>query len=80
MKPMRQPCHVVALRHGEELDRHVLRARHLHDRGRLPAVERDVGVGEVVHHEDAVLAGERDDFLEEVELDALGGRDWTGSR
>ena len=49
----------------EELDRDVARARHLHDRRRLPAVEHDVGVREVVHHQDVVLARERDDPLEE---------------
>ena len=71
---MRQPGHVVALRHGEEFDRDLARAGHLHDRRRLPAVEADVGVGEVVHDVDAVLAGERDDLLEERQLDALRGR------
>src|SRR5207244_20550 len=35
--------HVVALGHGEEFDGDLARARHLHDRGRLPAVEADVG-------------------------------------
>ena len=74
--------HVVALRHREELDRDVARARHLHDRRRLPAVERDVGVGEVVHDVDVVLARERDDPLEERQLDALRrriGRESRGS-
>ena len=66
--------HVVALRHGEELDRHVARARHLHDRRRLVVVEHDVGVGEVVHHQDVVLPRQRDDFLEELQIDALRGR------
>src|SRR5438552_3705149 len=47
--------HVVALRHGEELDRDVARAGHLHDRGRLVAVERDVGVGKVVNDQDVML-------------------------
>ncbi len=51
-----------------------LRARHLHDRGRLQAVEGDVGVREVVHDVDAVAARERDHALEELEVDALRGR------
>ena len=59
--------HVVALRQGEELDRDVLRARHLHDRRRLVAVEDDVGIGEVVHDDRCrARAAERDDALEEV--------------
>ena len=63
--------HVVALGQGEELHRDVLGSRHLHDGRRLPAVEDDVGIGEVVHDEDVVLAGQRDDALEEVQLHAL---------
>ncbi len=66
--------HVVALRHREELDRDVARAFDLHDRRRLPAVERDVRIREIVHDVDAVLAGERDDLLEERQLDALRRR------
>src|SRR5690606_10540397 len=50
--------HVVALAHGEELDRDVARAGHLHDRRRLVAVEDDVGIGEVVHHQDVVRTRE----------------------
>ena len=66
--------HVVALGHGEEFDGDVARARHLHDRRRLPAVEADVGVGEVVHDVDAVFPRQLDDLLEERQLDALRGR------
>ena len=66
--------HVVALGHGEELHGDLARARYLHDRGRPvpggPAVEHDVGVGEVVYHQDVVLCCERDDALEELQLDA----------
>jgi hypothetical protein len=57
--------HVVALGQREELHAHVLRARHLHDRGRLVAVEHEVGVSEVVHHVDAVLARHLHHVLEE---------------
>jgi hypothetical protein len=48
--------------------------RHLHDRRRLPAVEHDVGVREVVDDVDAVLTRKRDDLLEERQLDALRRR------
>ena len=65
--------HVVALGEREELDPDVLRARHLEERGRHVAVEAEVGVGEVVHHQALVLARKRDDATEEVELDHLGG-------
>src|SRR5690606_19464827 len=58
---------------GDELHRHVLGARHLQDRRRLPAVVHDVGVGEVVHHQNVVLPGQRHHPLEEVQLHALGG-------
>ena len=66
--------HVVALAHGEKLDRHIAGTRHLHDRRRLVAIEGDVGISEVVDHQDVVLAGERDHPLKKVEIDALGGR------
>ena len=66
--------HVVALREREELDADVLGARHLQEARRLVAVEAEVGVGEVVHHQHVVLARELDDALEEGEVDDLGGR------
>ncbi len=66
--------HVVALRQREELDADVLRARHLQEARRLVAVEDEVGVGEVVHDQQLVLARELDDALEEGEVDDLGGR------
>jgi hypothetical protein len=47
--------HVVALRHGEDLDGVLLGAIHLEDAGRLVAVEADVGVGEIVDHHGAML-------------------------
>src|SRR5262244_338270 len=48
--------HVVALRHREELDRDFARAGHLQDRRALVTVEHDVGVSEIVRHEDVVLS------------------------
>ncbi len=65
--------HVVALGQGEEFHRHVLGALHLHDGGGLVAVEDDVGVGDVVHHQDAVLLRHGHHLLEEFEFHALGG-------
>jgi hypothetical protein len=66
--------HVVALAEGEELDRHVLSARHLHDgRGHIAVVD-DVGIGEVVHDEDVVLLRKRHDALEEGQVHALRRR------
>src|SRR5690606_19258071 len=64
--------HVVAFAHGEELDRDVARAFDLHDGGRHIAVETDVGVGQVVHHQDVVLFGQRHHALEKAQVDALG--------
>ena len=62
--------HVVALGHGEEFHRHVPGAGHFHDGGGPVAVEDDVGVGQVMHHQDVVLLGQGHHPLEEVELDA----------
>src|SRR5258708_26244769 len=51
----------------------------LHDalpiyRRRLPAVERDVGVREVVHHQNIILFCQRDYFFKKGQIDALRGR------
>src|SRR5439155_27099701 len=56
----------VRLRGREDLDADLARARHLEERGRLVAIEGEVGVGEVVHDHQAMLAREVDDFHEEV--------------
>ena len=40
---------------------------------RVRIIERDVGIGEIVHDVDAVLPRQRDNALEEIELDALRG-------
>ena len=66
--------HVVRLRGREDLDADVLGARHLQERGRPVAVEREVGVREVVHDHQPVLARELHHLDEEVALDAHGGR------
>src|SRR5687767_798623 len=65
--------HVVRLRRGEDLDADLLGARDLEERRRLVAVEGEVGVGEVVHDHEPVLAGEVDDLHEEVTVHAHGG-------
>ena len=66
--------HVVALAHGEKLDRHVARARHLHDGRRPVSVETDIGIRQVVDDQDIVFARKLDHALEELEIDALRGR------
>ena len=65
--------HVVALGQGKEFDGDLGGPGDLEDGGGDVAIEDDVGVGQVVDHPDAVLPGDGDDPLEEVELDALGG-------
>jgi len=66
--------HVVRLRQREDLDADVLRPGHREEGRRLVAVEREVGVREVVDHHQAVLARELHDLHEEVALDAHGRR------
>ena len=61
--------HRERLRQRVRLDRDVVGAGNLEDRGRLVAVERDVGVGEVVHDERLVLARQRHEPLHEAEVD-----------
>ena len=65
--------HVVRLRGREDLHADVLGARHLEERGRAVAIEREVGVGEVVHDHEPVLAREVDDLDEEVAVHAHRG-------
>src|SRR3712207_8464633 len=50
--------HREGLGHRVQLDGDLLGALGLEDGGRLVAVEAEVGVGEVVHDDDALLAGE----------------------
>ena len=64
--------HRERLRERVQLDRDVLRARHLQDRRRLVAVEAEVGVREVVHDDDLALACELDEPLHERVVDARG--------
>ncbi len=66
--------HRIGLAHAGELDRDVLRARHLQDRRRRHVVEIDLGIGEVADDPDAVAFGEGDDAFVEAEVDRLGGR------
>ena len=54
--------HVVALREREDLDADVERAGRREEAGRDVAVESQLGVRVVVHHENVVLARERDDL------------------
>ena len=66
--------HRERLGHRVELDGALLGPLGLEDRRRLEAVEAELGVGVVVDDDDVVLAGEVDELLEEVEVDARGGR------
>ena len=66
--------HVVAFAHREKFDRDVFGARHLHNAGAFPAIEADIGISEIMHDINAVFARQRDDALEEIQLDALAGR------
>ena len=65
--------HIVALGQGVKLYRDVFGAFHLQNRGRLITVVNQIGVGQILHHPDFVLAGDLDDFLEEFEFHAMGG-------
>ena len=66
--------HREALRQAVDLDRDILRARHLQERRRLVPVEAELRVREVVHEEDVVLARELDHARHELEVDALARR------
>ena len=66
--------HVIAFRQGEKFDADLLRPRRLQKARRLVAVEYQVGIGQVMHHQELVLFGEIDDLFEEVEVHHLRGR------
>ena len=66
--------HRIGLRHGGELHRDVLGARHLQDRGRRLVVEIDLRIGEVGQDADLVLLRERHELLVEIEVGHIGGR------
>ena len=68
------PGHRIGLAHAGELDRDLLRARHLQDRRRRRAVEVDLGVGEIADHPDLVGFGKGDDLFVEGKIDRLSGR------
>src|SRR6476661_5424664 len=65
--------HVVGLGQREDLDPHVLGPRDLEEGRRPEAVVGEVGVGEVVHHHQLVLAREVDHLHEELAVHAEGG-------
>src|SRR3546814_18098938 len=63
--------HVVAFAHGEELDGDIARTLDLHAGRPHIAVEGDVGVSQIVNHQNIVLFGHGDDTLEEDPVDTL---------
>ena len=63
--------HVVALAHREELNRNIPRTSDLHDRWRLESIEANICIGQVMHHQDIVLLGERHNPLKKIQLDTL---------
>jgi len=68
------PGHRERLRHRVQLDRDLLGALALQDRGRHPPVERGLGVREVVHQHHVALARPVDQALQVGELDGGPGR------
>src|SRR5690606_40348699 len=66
--------HVIALAHGEELDRNIAGALNLQDGGRDVTIESDVGVGQIMHDENIVLACQFNDALKERNIYTLGRR------
>ena len=66
--------HVVALAHGEKFHGYVACTRDLHDRRGLPAVKANVGIRQIVHHQDSVLLCQRHHSLEKIEFHALRSR------
>ncbi len=66
--------HRVTLGERVQLDADVHGTRHLEEARRLVSVEGDIGVREVVDQHDLVFLGERDEALEEPDIDDRRGR------
>jgi hypothetical protein len=66
--------HVVALRKRKKLNADVFCSRHLKKAWRLVAVEREIGVGEIVDDDEVMLLGSLDDSFEEIQFDHFRGR------
>src|SRR5665811_1087121 len=64
---------VVALGERENLHRHILGALHLENAGRLITIETQVGVGEIVHDERAVVARQAYDLAQVIQIHAGRG-------
>ena len=63
--------HIIGLGHAEEFHCDVLGPGNLENRGRHVPVKDEVGVSEVMYHDDAVCPGELHHASEEVELHRL---------
>ena len=66
--------HVVTFGKGKKFDRDVLGAAHLQNRRRAVTIEHDIGIGQIVHHPDAMLFRHGNDLLEKIQIDALRRR------
>ena len=66
--------HVVALRHGKDLDRDLLGAIHLQNAGRTVTVETKVGIREIVDDHGAVRSRQPHHFAHEIQVHAHRGR------
>src|SRR5215831_17069600 len=73
-EPKPPPRHVVRFRGREDLDADLSRAGYREERRRLVAVEREVGVREIVNDHQPVLARKVDDLHEELAVHAHRGR------
>ena len=66
--------HVVTLRERKKLNGDIPRAGHFHDRRRTVAIKHDVGIGQVMHDINVVLARNRHQTLEKRQINTLRRR------
>ena len=66
--------HVVAFRQGEKFHADLFGARHLEKTRRFVTVEGQIGIGKIVHDEEAMLLSGPDDPLKKIALDNLRRR------
>src|ERR671921_1858411 len=66
--------HVVTLGKREELYPNLLRPGHLQKTGGAIAVERQIGVRQIVYNDKVVLFGKLDDALKKIQFDNFSRR------